>query len=293
MISILMITYGREQELFETLNCISNYQGDKIELLILDNNPTNKLKDKIENYILSKDIEFSYFQNGHNYGVAEGRNYLITRAKGDILITLDDDVEMDDITQLIYKVKKYFQENSTVGALAFNIKNFYSKVALRHEIPHGNKRLDFSQNMFTYYYIGAGHAIKKEVYEKAGLYPRDLGKYGGEERDLSFRILDIGYDILYVSDIVIYHKISPNGRMEKENENFFRYRNQLIVLNRYMPSFYSITSNIIWSIFYLLKKNGKFKHVYGVLCEINSIDKKIVKIDVVKKIKQLRGRVFF
>lgn len=37
--------------------------------------------------------------------------------------------------------------------------------------------------------------IKKEVYEKAGLYPKDLGFYGDEERYLSFRILEAKYKV--------------------------------------------------------------------------------------------------
>ncbi|HHF2125348.1 TPA: glycosyltransferase family 2 protein, partial [Haemophilus influenzae] len=170
----------------------------------------------------------------------------------------------------------YMANNAKVGALAFNIKNYFTRKALSHEIPHGNKKLDFSQNLLTYYFIGAGHAIRKEVYQKAGFYPKDLGLYGGEERDLSFRILEAGYQILYASDIVIYHKVSPNGRMMRKKENFFRYRNQLIVLNRYMPMRYRLTSNFVWSIFYLVKMNGEILDIVKVLSEIFSLKRKVV-----------------
>lgn len=256
MISVLIITYGRDEELITTLNCI-NQCSHKIELLLLDNNTTDKLKhDCIQIFSSNNNIQFRYFNDGINYGVAAGRNYLIEKAKSDILITLDDDIESDDINQLIEKVRDYFNSHENVGALAFNIKNFYTRQALRHEIPHGRKDLDFNRNLETYYFIGAGHAIRKSVYNKAGLYPLDLGLYGGEERDLSFRILEAGFDILYTSDIIIYHKVSPNGRMSREKEDYYRYRNQLIVLNRYMPLFYRMSSNIIWSIYYLFLKKG-------------------------------------
>ena len=249
MISILVITYGREEELIKTLTDINSYNKEVIELLILDNNDTNKLENYIKKIFKeNKKIILRYFNNKINYGVALGRNYLIERAKGDILITLDDDIEIEDINDLIFKVKNYFEKNSEVGCLAFNIKNYYTKNRLRHEIPHGNKKLNFEENLFTYYYIGAGHAIRKKVYNKCGLYPEDLGKYGGEERDLSFRILEKNYKILYVADIIIFHKVSPNGRMPKIEEEYFRYRNQLIVLNRYLPLKYRVSSNIIWSI---------------------------------------------
>lgn len=294
MISILIISYGRKNELIETLKCISEYSGDTVELLFLDNNEFDHLKEDVERVFNNNpDVNLKYFHDGINYGVAKGRNYLIERAKGDILITLDDDLYIEDINILVKKVSEYFYHNENLGTLAFNIKNFYTKNALRHEIPHGNKSLDFSNNMLTYYFIGAGHAIKKDVYEKVGLYPLDLGMYGGEERDLSFRIIDNNFDILYSADIIIYHKVSPNGRMAKVEENFYRYRNQLIVVNRYMPFIYSFTSNVVWSLFYLFIKKGKLKDVYRVIKEVYSLRKQCISKDSLLKIKKLDGRLFY
>lgn len=293
MKSILIITYGREKELFETLNCLNKYKKDDLEVLILDNNETNILEEKIkEIFTENKNIVLKYFNDGKNYGVALGRNYLIEKAKGEILITLDDDIEIEeDINFFIEKVEQYFNNNKNIGCLAFNIINFYSRQHLRHEIPHGNKKLNFEENLYTYYFIGAGHAIKKEVYEKAGLYPDDLGKYGGEERDLSFRILEKGYEILYTVDLKIYHKVSQNGRLKEETYN--RYRNQLVVLNRYMPLKYRITSNIIWSLYYLLKRKIKIKEMKKVFKEIIMLEKTTISKNTLKKIKYVSGRVWF
>ncbi|EXI61329.1 hypothetical protein MHD_10935 [Mannheimia granulomatis] len=294
MLSILIITYGREQELFETLEYINRYSGEDVELLLLDNNETEQLKLKCENIFASnKNITFKYFNDGINYGVAKGRNYLIEKAQGDILVTLDDDIECTDITLLLNRVKDYFEQYPNVGALAFNIKNFYTREALRHEIPHGRKDLDFNSNFETYYFIGAGHAIRKSVYEAAGLYPLDLGLYGGEERDLSFRILEAGFDILYTSDIVIYHKVSPNGRMPRKEEDYYRFRNQLIVLNRYMPFVYRLTSNIIWSIYYLSIKKGSFSEVINILNEVRKIKSSIISKDALKKMKLMNARILY
>ncbi|WP_294765121.1 glycosyltransferase [uncultured Fusobacterium sp.] len=293
MVSILIITYGREEELIETLNNINNYNEEIIELLILDNNDTNKLENYIrEIFKENKKIILRYFNEGINYGVALGRNYLIKKAKGDILITLDDDIEIENINNLVFKVKKYFRENTQIGCLAFNIKNYYSRERLRHEIPHGNKKLNFEENLFTYYYIGAGHAIKKEIYDKCGLYPDDLGKYGGEERDLSFRIIENNYKILYAADIIIFHKVSSNGRMIKKMEQYYRYRNQLIVLFRYMPLLYRITSNFIWTSYYLIKNKGDIKGIIKVQKILSKIKKSENK-ERIKKIREVKGRIWF
>lgn len=294
MISIIIISYGRYEEVLDTLLCINRYHGELIEILFLDNNSTDKLKKEVINIFKNnKKIDFKYFHTGDNYGVACGRNFLIERAKGDIIVTLDDDIEINNINGILEKIYVYFEQSRKIGVIAFNIKNFYSQKALRHEIPHGNKSLDFNKNMLTYYFIGAGHAIRKDVYKKIGLYPLDLGLYGGEERDLSFRILENGYDILYASDIIIYHKVSPNGRMPRKDENFYRYRNQLIVLNRYMPLIYRFTSNIIWTIFFFLRKGLTISEIISVYKEILAIDKKTISLNTIAKMKNLKARLFF
>lgn len=294
MISVLIISYGRYTEVIDTMKSINQYKGEKIELLFLDNNNNKELETSLLDVLSeNKSILFQYFNIGKNLGVAEGRNFLIEKAQGEILVTLDDDVEIEDINLLIDKISHYMEHYHEVGVLAFNIKNFFTKKALSHEIPHGNKKLDFTKNQLTYYFIGAGHAIRKSVYEKTGLYPKDLGLYGGEERDLSFRILEANYKILYTSDIVIYHKVSPNGRIPRKEENFFRYRNQLIVLNRYMPKLYCVTSNIIWSIYYLVKKGGTIQDIINVLIELNNLSTNKVSYKTIQYIKNVNGRLYY
>ncbi|MGL5757205.1 MULTISPECIES: glycosyltransferase family 2 protein [Bacteria] len=292
--SILIITYGREEELYQTLYDIAKYQENDLEVLILDNNETNFRKDIIENIFKNTYIELKYYNDGKNYGVALGRNYIIQKSSGDILITLDDDIEIKDINLLVKKVENYFSIYSEVGCLAFNIKNYFTKKALRHEIPHGNKKLDFSKNMETYYFIGAGHAIRKIVYDKCGLYPDDLGKYGGEEEDLSYRILEY-YKILYCYDIEIYHKNSPNGRMAKIEEDYCRYRNKLIVRNRYLNKKNILINWIIWSIYYFFIKKGKIKDILKVKKEINSMEmlSDERKGNILKKLKALNARIIY
>lgn len=292
MISVLIITYGRKEEVLDTLKLFNKYNNEKIEVLVLDNNSNDELKKSIFEVLNNENIILKYYNDGINYGVALGRNYLIEKANGNILLTLDDDINIEEnINDFLKKISNYFQENKKVGCLAFNIINYYTRQHLRHEIPHGNKKLNFNKNMLTYYYIGAGHAIKKEVYQKSGVYPNDLGKYGGEERDLSFRILEKGYDILYTADIKIYHKVSPKGRLLEEQFN--RYRNQLIVLNRYMPFPYKESGNIIWTLYYFFKKKIKLKEIYSVFFDLNHLKKYTVSSNTIEKIKMLNGRIWF
>lgn len=293
MNSILIITYKRENELLETLKCFNGYSGKMLEILILDNNQTNNLEQKISNIFSKENIRIKYYNDGKNYGVCLGRNYLIQKASGDILITLDDDIEIkEDINMFILKIEKYF-ENEKIGCLAFKIINYYTQKQLRHEIPHGNKKINFDKNLKTYYFIGAGHAIRKKIYSLIGDYPKDLGIYGGEERDLAFRILESGYEILYTVDLLIYHKVALGGRLKVKQKNFYMYRNYLIVFNKYMPNLYCISANFIWSIYYIFKLNGKLTEVKETLKLLKKVEKRTISNETLKKIKEMKGRVFY
>ena len=134
--------------------------------------------------------------------------------------------------------------------------------------------------------------MRKEILSKVGYYPEDLGKYGGEERDLSFRIIKY-WKILYAADIVIYHKISQNGRMPKKEENFFRYRNQVLVLGRYLPFIYRWSSFVAWSGWYILKKNGKLKEIWQVFKELVRVKKSVIDSKTLEYIKGVDGRLFY
>lgn len=290
--SIIIITYGRHEELIQTIKCILPYDNSDLQLLILDNNLENKLEVELNELFKCSKIRYEYFWEGKNYGVALGRNYLINRTDGDYIITLDDDIEIDDIFFLINKVEEYFKTSPHIGCLAFNIRNFYTRTSLSHEIPHGNKKLDFSNNLLTNYYIGAGHAIKKEVYEKAGIYPLDLGLYGGEELDLSFRIIDNDYEILYTSDIVVFHKVSPKGRMPSPEQAYLKFQNRLKVVYKYMPIKYVITNILVWSSYYLLKQKN-VKNIIKALLSLKETERNTISSNAMNYLKKVNARLLY
>lgn len=95
---------------------------------------------------------------------------------------------------------------------------YYDTLAMQvNALPHKRfnefKDLSFFE---TYFYAGGAHAVKREVIEQLGSYPDDFF-YGMEEYDLSYRIINAGYSIVYSDKIVMLHKESPwaeNPRMK-------------------------------------------------------------------------------
>ena len=82
-------------------------------------------------------------------------------------------------------------------------------------------------------FVGAGHAIRRKVFEAVGGYD-DCLFFCGEEMDLCYRMLNAGYRIEYVPDVTILHKASPDRRVEWDTlRYYFSMRNGLYTAHKF------------------------------------------------------------
>ena len=242
-ISLIIITYNRIEELKQTIENVRCEEDEYLELIIID----NASNDETEAYgkELQKNSEkIHYYRMEKNLGVAGGRNYAIRKAKGEILVFIDDDAVWEKDNNLTF-IKRRFSEDANLGVLAFKIVNYYTSKVRREEFPFTNKSLNENEERLTSTYIGAGHAIRRSVFEKCGLYPEEFF-YGGEELDLSFRIINKQYLILYCPNIVVLHKQSPKGRMRNDEKWIMVYRNRLIMGYKYLRWNDRLISAFLW-----------------------------------------------
>lgn len=241
-ISVIVITYKRLTELQETMQQLLEEKTEYEEIILVDNHS----EDGTYEYgtaLAKQEAKVKFYSLPENLGVAGGRNFAVKQAKGDILVFLDDDA--------VFEAKGYFQKicrklelDSRIGALAFRIINFYTREMRTEEIPFTDKKLDMEQERLTSTYIGAGHAIRREIFEKCGLYPEDYF-YGVEELDLSFRIIDAGYDISYFPEVRVLHKQVNTGRVTNQEKWIMSYRNRMLTAYKYLPWKYQVDLGVI------------------------------------------------
>jgi len=140
--------------------------------------------------------------------------------------------------------------------LAMKILYFQNKQFQLNAFPHKSfEKRKHLQSFDTYYFAGCGNIIVKEAFDKAGSFPTDFF-YGMEEYDLSYRVIEAGYIIKYIANIVLLHKESPEGRQTKSDKLRGMWVNKTKVAWRYLPLSSYFTTAIMWSIFFLL--NSKF-----------------------------------
>lgn len=225
-----------------------------LEEVIIVNNASTEDYSSVKNFIsLHPEIPFRYFDSPENLGVARGRNFAISHSSAPFLIMLDDDAEMGNKECL---VSLYDEFNNTrtdreTAIISFKVLYYENGQMQVNAFPHKNFRDYCNKHFFeTYYYAGGAHAIRRDAFHHAGKYPEDFF-YGMEEYDLSYRIIDAGYSIVYSDRIVMRHKESPLGRKTKKEKLAMLWLNKSKVAWRYLPKRYFYSTAIMWSLEYL------------------------------------------
>lgn len=300
-LSIVIITYNRPDDLLLLLQNITQ-QADAMRLLesviIIDNASSLSYK-PVEDFIAAQPLPFNYVWSNENLGVARGRNKAIAMAEAPIVITIDDDAYFRDRDALL-QIEKLFSSQyaleNNVGVYCFKV--FYGSTGelQANAFPH-KKFEDYKdkEKFLSYYFIGCGHAIRKEVYNKAGIYPVDFF-YGMEEYDLGYRILDLGYRIAYDSSVAIIHNESPVGRTPHAEKMQMLWVNKSKVAYRYLPKKYFYTTAIMWSIEFLKKTSFNWKLFFEGWKKISNIspsERKPISEKTVGFIKSVEGRMWY
>ncbi|EGR3203882.1 hypothetical protein DC889_25015, partial [Vibrio parahaemolyticus] len=168
----------RTDLLLDTIKCLELSHG-RVELIVLNNNEDFCIKNEIEQ-VLPKRVTLKYIWDKKNHGVSCGRRVLFENCNNDIMILFDDDVYIDNFQKIYDDVVFSFSEDKSLGAIAFNIKEFKSLKHNRYEIPHKNKNVNMEENFKTYLIIGAGNALRVNAVKDAGNFADDFGLYGFE-----------------------------------------------------------------------------------------------------------------
>ncbi len=257
-IAIIIITYNRPADMLALAMNIEKLSSKKelLEEIIIVNNNSTESYDAVKSFIQENpSTPFKLIESKENLGVSRGRNFAIEQSKAPILVLIDDDAEFQD-TDALKRINEAVIENPHAGILAMKILYFQNSQFQLNAFPHKSfEKRKHLQSFETYYFAGCGNIIVKEAFDIAGPFPTDFF-YGMEEYDLSYRILDAGYTIKYIANIVLLHKESPEGRQTKSDKLRGMWVNKTKVAWRYLPMPCYFTTAIMWSMFFLL--NSKF-----------------------------------
>lgn len=133
-------------------------------------------------------------------GYRNARNRMMQMPGVDYFVSLDDDawfLQKDEIQLAVVLM----EQESSIGAIAFDILSPDRSVVGQRTSP-----------VQTGQFIGCGHVVRIDAVRKAGWYEEVPGDYGGEEKDLCLRMMNLGYQIVKLPGVHVWHDKAWDGR---------------------------------------------------------------------------------
>jgi glycosyltransferase involved in cell wall biosynthesis len=228
-LSVIIPTRNRATLLDKALESIlaQSLSQNKFEVILVDNGSTDNTKEIFLQY-KSQIQNISYFYE-EEPGLHVGRHIGMKKAKSDILVYLDDDVEL--FPQHLKNVLESFKDNEVVLVGGKNLPKFESTPPDWLQTMWNETKIighlsvvdlgDETKVIDPSYIWGCNFSIKKSIlYEVGGFHPdampQALIKFRGDgETSVSNYVKNSEYKALYNPQVSLYHYV-PNNRMTEE-----------------------------------------------------------------------------
>lgn len=203
LVSVIIPTFQRPNYLERALTSVLKQTYPNLEIIIVDDNNEGdtyrkKTEELLKKYSGYKNIK--YLKHKNNLGVAEARNTGIKAATGKYICFLDDDDEY--LPEKIYKQYLKFK-NSKYNKLGFVYcwaKEVYSDGGLQRLIRLNIKGRALAEHIIHGLCGPQFIFLSAEIFSEVGFFNKLIV---GEDFDLILRILEKGYNVDLVSEILL------------------------------------------------------------------------------------------
>lgn len=190
MLSIVIISYCRQDDVIECIESIKKFVTIDYEVIVVCN----------DGHVYEPMDHVCFIHPDHNLGVAGGRNFGASIAKGEWLFFIDDDAVISSFNT------EWSLLPANIGIVSVISRDYYTNEIRDHENPRIN-------GAYSSKYVGVGHLIKKEVFESCNGY-NVISNYGMEEYNLQYKAYNKGW-LIGNSSIIVLHKKSIKGRLQQ------------------------------------------------------------------------------
>lgn len=227
-VTVILCTYNRCKSLAKALGSVAVSELDKSvewEVLVVDNNSTDQTRAVVEDFSRRYPGRFRYMfesEQGRSFALNSG----IRGSSGDILAFMDDDVLVSptwlkNLTAPLSKGEWSGSGGRILAANSFSCPNWlslhgrYNMGGMLALFDLGDRAGKTDQPPF-----GTNMAIRKEMFQKYGLFRKDLGRCGNnmmsnEDTEVGRRLMAAGERLWYEPSAVVYHAV-PQNRLTKK-----------------------------------------------------------------------------
>lgn len=225
-----------------TLKCLKSVQKSSfknLKIIVVDNNSNDGIADKLP-------AEIHFIQNKENLGYSGGNNVGIKKALEvgcDYIFILNPDTEIEEktIEILVEKMEEYqaaiagpkiyFSDTKKIwyGGGIFDQANVIGKHRGVDEKDTGQ----YNNVGETDFVSGAAMMVKKEVFERVGLFDEDYFLYY-EDSDFCLRAKKEGFKVVFIPEAVVYHANAKSTTLGSPLQDYYITRNRMLYAKKHL-----------------------------------------------------------
>lgn len=214
LVSVIMCIYNEQEEwLRKSIESILNQTWKNIELIIVIDNPDNKMLKKVVAEYAEKDARIKVIQNEKNIGIARSSNKAWKTSKGCFVAKMDAD-DISRVDRIEHEIEFAYKKTlDLVFSNRINISEKGDELLETRALPSDEKIYKILP--YGDIIVNSSVLISRKILEETGGY-RDLPS--AEDYDLWLRILTSknGYKIGGLDEKLIYYRIRENS-ISREN----------------------------------------------------------------------------
>lgn len=274
-VAIIILNWNSFNYTFNCIRSVKETAGNNYEIILVDNHSEDGSGLRLK--AIFPDIIF--IQTERNAGFAGGNNpglrYAIENGfKYSLLLNNDTEVTKDFLSPLLDYMEMHPEAGVIQPAIYFNknrssLWNGGSYFIRFLGLPYCKNNLSlFKNRIFAIkkvdWVTGCAFLTRNSILEQTGLLDERFFMYY-EDIDLSFRIKQLGYELIYYPASVIYHEANTSLKEITRNKEgnispFLHYiaaRSRMIFLKKY-TTFYTFPSIVLFHLLYAAAFSGYF-----------------------------------
>lgn len=235
-VDVIILSLDRVEDTIAAIDSSLTQRGVRQKIWIVDQGSKPETIERLKSHVAGKDAVHLEV-TGRNLGIPGGRNLASRMGSAPYIVALDNDAVFcsdDEIAKAIRRL----ESDPGLAAIGVRILNFFSRQDDERSWGYPKSlRPRSHQEFLATRFIGTGHAIRREVFDKVGGYDDSLF-FCWEELDVCYRMINSGYRILYAPEVSIFHKVSPQHRVNWGGGRWYYFvRNRLYIEYKYGASF--------------------------------------------------------
>jgi GT2 family glycosyltransferase len=208
-VTVGVVTKNRPASLRECLESLAMIGDILAEVIVVDDTSDVAIDGALADLPASVAEQLRVIRQPRHEGYIVARNTIMREASTDYVLLMDDDAALLSRTSIVDALR-LLDAHPHVGAIA-------CAMAERDGSPW-HPAMQPAPVDYTCYvptFIGFAHILRRRLFVELAGY-RESFHFYGEEKDYCLRMLDAGFDIIYMPSARVVHAPDPAGRSQSK-----------------------------------------------------------------------------